>query len=123
MRTSRMVLIIALLFWLVPAVAQTQEMNGRGPCKADIEKFCKDVQPGQGRIVRCMRQHENEVSPACRNHIAEVREQQQEFKRDCSADASRFCKDMKPGGGRIINCLKQHQAELSAACSTHFRNK
>jgi hypothetical protein len=123
MKTSRMVLVVALLFGLVPSIAQAQEINRRGPCRADIEKFCKDVKPLQGRVVKCMREHEGELSQACKNHIAEAKEQQKEFVRDCKADASKFCKDVKPGGGRIINCLKPHQAELSAGCGAHFRNK
>jgi hypothetical protein len=123
MKTSTLVLIVALLFLLVPATGQTQELNRKGPCKADIEKFCKDVKPGQGRIVQCMRQHEGELSSACKNHIAEVKEQEKEFVRDCQVDASKLCKDIKRGGGRIVNCLKQHQTELSPACGAHFRNK
>ncbi len=123
MKISRMVLIAALLFWLVPSVAQTQEISKKGPCGTDIEKFCKDVQPGQGRIIKCMRKHEGELSPACKNYVAEAKEQQKEFKRDCNADALKFCKNVRPGGGRIVNCLKQHQVELSAGCNTHFQNK
>lgn len=34
----------------------------------------------------------------------------------CAADAAKFCQDIKPGGGRIITCLKEHEAELSAEC-------
>ncbi len=123
MKTSRMALIVAVLFWLVPSIAQTQEVNRKGPCRADIEKYCKDVNPGQGRIVNCIRQHEGELSPACKNYIAEEKEKQKEFVRDCNADASKLCKDVKPGGGRIVHCLKQHQTELSAGCNAHFLKK
>jgi hypothetical protein len=34
----------------------------------------------------------------------------------CSNDAARFCSNVPTGGGRVISCLKQHQAELSDAC-------
>jgi hypothetical protein len=38
-------------------------------CKADIEKFCKGVQPGQGRIAKCLKDHDSELSQECKAHI------------------------------------------------------
>jgi len=34
----------------------------------------------------------------------------------CAADAQKLCAGVKPGGGRILACLKQHKAELSDQC-------
>jgi hypothetical protein len=34
----------------------------------------------------------------------------------CKADAQKLCKGTKPGGGRVIACLQQHEAELTPAC-------
>lgn len=34
----------------------------------------------------------------------------------CAADAAKFCKDVKPGEGRVAACLKEHEKELSKAC-------
>jgi hypothetical protein len=34
----------------------------------------------------------------------------------CHDDVLKFCKDVKPGAGRVQQCLTQHEAELSAAC-------
>lgn len=34
----------------------------------------------------------------------------------CGADEQKFCADVKPGEGRKIACLKQHQSELSSTC-------
>ena len=123
MKKSSIVLIVAALFLLVPLMAQAEEMHRTGACKADAEKFCKDVKPGQGRIVRCMQAHENELSPACQDQIAADKEKAQEFRKACSPDAAKFCKDIKPGHGRIISCLKSHEAELSPQCDAYFRKK
>jgi len=34
----------------------------------------------------------------------------------CRDDAKKFCSDVQPGGGRIINCLEDHSKEVSDAC-------
>jgi hypothetical protein len=34
----------------------------------------------------------------------------------CQADAHKHCAGERPGGGRVLGCLKQHESELSAAC-------
>ena len=35
-------------------------------CKADISKYCGDVQPGKGHIVSCLRSHDKDLSSECR---------------------------------------------------------
>lgn len=88
-------------------------------CKADKEKLCKDVEPGEGRIVKCMKEHEAELSEKCRGMMKEKHEKMQGMKdkaEACRADKERFCKDVKPGEGRIVECLKAHEAELSEGC-------
>jgi hypothetical protein len=34
-------------------------------CEADADKYCLDVQPGEGRLIGCIRQHEARVSQEC----------------------------------------------------------
>lgn len=36
----------------------------------------------------------------------------------CKADYTKFCKSTQPGGGRIVECLKSHEAELAPACKS-----
>lgn len=38
------------------------------------------------------------------------------MKSACETDASRFCKGVIPGGGRIIKCLREHEPELAPNC-------
>jgi hypothetical protein len=38
-------------------------------CATDIEKFCGGVQPGEGRIARCLKGHVEEISPGCREKV------------------------------------------------------
>lgn len=34
----------------------------------------------------------------------------------CASDVQKLCGGVPPGGGRIVNCLKQHQADVSNEC-------
>jgi hypothetical protein len=34
----------------------------------------------------------------------------------CMADAKKFCADVQPGGGRIVQCLHGREKELAPAC-------
>jgi len=34
----------------------------------------------------------------------------------CLADIKQFCADVPVGGGRVQDCLKEHEAKISAAC-------
>lgn len=48
-----------------------------GPCKADREKFCPNVQRGEGRIKNCMKEHYNQLSAQCKQKIEERRAEHQ----------------------------------------------
>lgn len=34
----------------------------------------------------------------------------------CQADARKLCAGERPGGGRMLGCLKRHESDLSPAC-------
>ena len=38
----------------------------------------------------------------------------------CVADAQKLCPDVKPGGGRIAACLKEHKDQVSAQCKARI---
>lgn len=99
----------------------SQAETGSGPCADDLARYCKDVQPGEGRMARCLKEHEHQVSPACRDNIAATKRKVEEIGRACETDHARLCKDAQPGGGRILNCLKAHDAELSAECKAKLQ--
>jgi len=103
---------IGILFAGMEAYAQGQ----RGPCAEDIASICKDVQPGGGRLAKCLKDHQEELSQPCRNKILDVRKEVRNFQKACEDDVLQFCKDVKSGGGRIVRCLKEHQIELSTDC-------
>ena len=42
--------------------------------------------------------------------------------RECKSDLELFCKGLRPGGQRIISCLKENLTELSPACSAALKS-
>ena len=105
---------IGIMFIGMDAYAQGQ----RGPCAADIAKLCQDVKPGGGRLAECLKEHEKELSPACAASIKETKRKLKDAHQACADDVQKFCKDVKPGEGRILNCLREHQKDLSLPCQT-----
>jgi hypothetical protein len=86
------------------------------PCGRDAERLCKDVQPGEGRIMRCMKAHGAELSPGCKQRIASFREEVSGGLEACNGDVEKFCAGIERGEGRVHACLLQHRAELSPGC-------
>jgi hypothetical protein len=91
-------------------------------CKADVEKLCPGTKPGQERH-QCMQSHKDEVSPECKEFFARIMQgrERREAMHACHGDAQKLCKDVKPGEGRIADCLKSHQSELSPACASSLQ--
>ena len=58
------VLGVALVFSAGAAMAQTAAE--REACQADFKKFCPNVQPGGGRVVECLSQHLDQLTPQCK---------------------------------------------------------
>jgi Cysteine rich repeat len=40
--------------------------------------------------------------------------------RACRSDVQSLCAAVKPGGGRIAQCLQQHEAQLTPACKAQL---
>lgn len=91
--------------------------EGTGPCAEDVARLCEGVPPGGGRIARCLKANESELTQACKDNIAEAGKKVREVSSACEDDTFKFCKHVRSGRGRLLRCLKRHQGELSEACS------
>ena len=90
--------------------------HAAGACKADREKFCKDVKPGEGRLAACFKEHEAEVSAACKSHVAERVAKSKELAAACKDDREKLCPGVQPGKGRVAACFEDKAAQLSMGC-------
>ena len=108
-------LIFALLsMFHLPAFAQ-----GR-VCADDVAKFCQGVKGGRGKIMQCLKEHQTELSSQCQTRVQTMEMRMKEIGDVCQNDVQQFCKDINPGGGRLAQCLKQHESELSSTCKAEL---
>jgi hypothetical protein len=78
MKTPIACLLLACAGSLVPGLADAAgtpaaERPAMGACKADADRLCPDVKPGDGRIKACMKEHRKELSAECRKELGEAR--------------------------------------------------
>lgn len=103
-----------------PAWTEGPGRGRDGPCRADIEKHCADVERGGGAMARCLREHEKELSPGCRDHMAARHEQMKKraetVSAACKGEVAKHCADHEPGEGGLMRCLRDHEADLSPDC-------
>ena len=51
-------------------------------CRADFDRLCKDVKPGDGRQMQCMMENRSRLSGECGALIAEKQKKEEEWKRN-----------------------------------------
>jgi hypothetical protein len=123
-----------------PSKAQTDAI--RQSCRADYQSHCADVPTGGKAALACLQQNAASLSPACQSAVAAVgggggaaaqptppaaapqagrgsaamREKAGEMRAACGMDYREYCRGIRPGGGRAMSCLAEHEASLSPGC-------
>ena len=98
--------VLAILSIMAAGYANAEDVN---PCEGDIAKFCKNVERGEGRILRCLNLTEENLTPACKNQLAQIKNAVEEVQKACADDYAIFCSSLLPGQGRIAECLEKNQ--------------
>eukprot|EP00798_Chlamydomonas_sp_ICE-L_P016764 gene16764-23039_t len=82
----------------------------------DRQKYCADFAPGSARVIRCLSNKRQNLSPICRATLfdEEVRfseniDFQFPMKAACTSEMERFCKGIPHGNARIIRCLQENR--------------
>ena len=42
-------------------------------CKEDAARLCPGLEPGKGRIAKCLKEHENEISIGCAKELKKLK--------------------------------------------------
>lgn len=92
-------------------------------CTADIDKFCKKVGLGGGRIQACLDQNAAGVSPGCKGTVNELRNLVQAraqaraaVLRTCDTDIRRLCAGIQQGDGNLMECFYKARRNVSPQC-------
>jgi hypothetical protein len=57
------------------AAAQGSADDVRAACAQDVQKLCANVPAGGGRIIACLKQHQDQVSTGCKQAVAKAMQQ------------------------------------------------
>lgn len=92
-------------------------------CKGDLEQYCSQVTPGEGRLLHCIAAHEDKISGRCDYALYQAASLLEQLSMaivyvagSCRNEIATHCGDVEAGEGRILACLEGHGAELGDAC-------
>ena len=80
-------------------------------CAPDLAARCAGYQGLEGRIA-CVKTRFKDFSLRCQLALVKGAA----VRKACKADLKKNCAGIRPGGGRIETCLKDHFADVSDAC-------
>jgi hypothetical protein len=112
-RTTFLLTTIMAVSFLTIAAKSSVVLAQQGtiaPCRSDVDAHCAGTR-GESRAA-CIKLRFKDFSLACQLALVKARA----VRKACKADVKKNCADIKPGGGRIETCLKDHFADLNDPC-------
>jgi hypothetical protein len=92
-------------------------------CEQEIKTFCKDVTPGEGRVLACLYSYWDKLSDPCDNALYDAAAQLQRavaalsyVNSECWDDLKTYCANIQPGEGRLLQCLDKNEAKVTNRC-------
>lgn len=122
--TAIVIAIVFIFFAAMPAMAGDSPVQTvvKG-CQKELQTYCKDVTPGQGRGLACLYAHSDKLSSQCEYALYDAAARLEHavaalsyVANECRDDLQSHCKDVRPGQGRLLNCMEKNQSKLSARC-------
>ena len=107
------------LISVLASVAADAQMSG--PCAETVTKFCKDVTPGIGRIMKCLAEHRDDQSIPCKDWLAEQNKSLKDLNTACPEEIVRLCNIDPADSVRLYLCLESNYAALKSDCREKLR--
>ena len=120
---------IVLVFGTQALAAETLVDKVMTGCKKELDTYCKDVMPGEGRLLACLYAYEDKLSGQCEYALYDAAAQLERaltalsyVANECRDDLQKFCSDIQPGGGRLMACMDKNEKQLSARCKQAMKD-
>ena len=114
---------VTLLFAISAGAEQSLVETVANGCKAEIDTYCKDVTPGQGRMLACLYAHSDKLSGKCEYALYDAAAQLERavaalsyVVNECADDLDQFCMGVAAGNGRLKDCLEKNDSKVSSRC-------
>jgi len=92
-------------------------------CKAELETYCKDVKPGEGRVLACLFAYQDKLSGKCEYALYDASVQLERavaalayVVNECADDLDEHCRSVEAGEGRLLECIEKNDKNVSARC-------
>ena len=92
-------------------------------CEQELTTFCKDVTPGQRRLLACLYAHNDKLSGKCEFALYDAAVQLERAVaalfysvNEFADDLATHCMDVEAGEGRLLECLEKNESEVSTSC-------
>jgi hypothetical protein len=98
-------------------------------CKKEIDTYCKEVTPGEGRVLACLFAYQDRLSSRCEYALYDAAAQLERaiasltyLANECKDDLKAYCSDIKSGEGRLLNCIDKNMEKVSSRCKQAIKD-
>ena len=118
-------MVLAFLELMLNTAAAEQDLlqSVADGCKAEIDTYCSQVTPGDGRVLACLYAHGDKLSAKCEYALYDAAAQLERavaalgyVANECDADLEKFCSSVAAGEGRLLQCLEKNDKQVSIRC-------
>jgi hypothetical protein len=129
-----MIVVVAFALFGLGSVATAAGEGGlvdqvKEGCKAELDSYCKQVTPGEGRLLACLYAFQDKLSGRCEYALYDASARLERAvaaltyaATECKADIEKQCSGVQPGEGRIAGCLKKKEGSLNKRCSQAIKD-
>jgi hypothetical protein len=126
-----LLVVVAAIFMMgsnVVAAEDIVETVAKG-CEKELTTYCSNVTLGEGRVLACLYAHNDKLSGQCEFALYDAAVQLERFvaalsylANECDADLDKFCSAVQAGEGRLLKCLDDNSAKISARCTQALKD-